>query len=55
MYLTNITLASCKCKMYIYTLQQDKCNCKFFEHVNVNDLHLHIIYTAIDTHMHIAS
>jgi hypothetical protein len=30
---------------YIYTLQQDKRNCKKFGHVNVNDLHLHGIYT----------
>jgi hypothetical protein len=29
----------------IYTLQQDKCKCKKFGHVSVNDLHLHCIYT----------
>jgi len=46
------TLASCKCKKYMYTLQQDKCNCKIFEQVNVNDLHLHVVYTPIDTYMH---
>jgi hypothetical protein len=27
------TMASCKCKKYIYTLQQDKCKCKKFGHV----------------------
>jgi hypothetical protein len=31
--------------IYIYTLQQDKCKCKKFGHVGVNDLHLHWIYT----------
>ncbi len=25
----------------IYTLQQDKCECKKFGHVSVNDLHSH--------------
>jgi len=29
----------------MYTLQQDKCICKNFGHVSVNDLHLHWIYT----------
>jgi hypothetical protein len=52
----NIYIESCKCiwqiftsalcnsKKIIYTLQQDKCKCKIFGHVNVNDLHLHWIY-----------
>jgi hypothetical protein len=36
-------LALCKCKKYIYTLQQDKRKCEKFG--RVNDLHLHWIYT----------
>jgi hypothetical protein len=34
----------CKCKKYIYTLQQDKCKCKKIGGVSVNNLllgHLH--------------
>jgi len=30
----------------IYTLQQDKCKCKKFGHLSVNDLHLHWIYRS---------
>jgi hypothetical protein len=36
---------SVKIYIYICTLQQDKCKCKKFGHVTVNDLHLHWIYT----------
>jgi hypothetical protein len=39
-----LTLPSHKCKIYIYTLQQDKCKCKEFGHISVNNLHLHWIY-----------
>ncbi len=50
------TRALCKI-IYIYTLQQDKCKCKKFGRVSVNDLHIHEIYmqyiTGIDPCMHI--
>ncbi len=51
------TLASGECKN-IYTLQQDKCKCKFFWSVSVNHkcftltLDLHTVYMAIDTYTH---
>jgi len=38
------TLALCKSKKIIYTVQQDKCKCKNIWHVSVNDLRLHWIY-----------
>jgi hypothetical protein len=28
-------------QIHIYTLQLDKCKCKKFQHVSVNDLYLH--------------
>jgi hypothetical protein len=39
------TLASCKCEKK-KTLQHDKCKCKTFGHVSVNDLHLQWIYMS---------
>jgi hypothetical protein len=46
------TLASCKCKnIYIYTQKQDKCKCKKFGRVSVNDLHLHWVCTGY-WHLH---
>jgi hypothetical protein len=42
----------CNCRKNNYTQQQYKCKCKKFECVNVNDLHLHVVYMVVDTYTH---
>jgi hypothetical protein len=51
----NIYTGPCKCIWQIFTLAL--CKCEKFEHLGVNDLHLHEIYTlyiyiTIHTYMH---
>jgi hypothetical protein len=49
-YLTNILHWPCVSVKNKNTVQLDKCKCKKFGCVSVNELH--VVYTAIDTYMH---